>query len=172
MLLDQLGSVFKAPGLAGTHRGTSTGQTFIRHCPTLPGHRGSWHLNLLMAILLLQDMSRTVSVVTLGRHLAPCSPPSHTMTDMEEFLCLSPSRSSALNARGCSHGHGAQALLHCSGLHSRTPVLPILHPQHYITYRPAAGPPSFLASLSTPIPPQREKRPSDIRRRKVLHVTK
>lgn len=100
------------------------GQTLSRHCPTLPGHRGCWHLNLLMAILLLQHLPRTVSVVTAGRHLAPCSPPRHTMTDTEELLHLSPSCSSTLNARRCSHSQGAQALLHCSGFAILYPCAP------------------------------------------------
>lgn len=35
-------------------------------------------------------MPSTVSIVTLGRHhVASCYLPSHTVTDMEDFLCLS-----------------------------------------------------------------------------------
>lgn len=58
---------------------------------------------------------------------APCPvlPSGHTTTDMEEPLCLSPSCSSALNASGCSHSHGEQALLHRSGFACPHPCAPV-----------------------------------------------
>lgn len=116
MLLDQLGSVFKVPGLAGTHRGLAQ-DTLSPDTPRpyqgteAVGTQTSWQPSF-------RSVPRTVSVVTVGKHLAVCSPTNHTMTDIEEPLCLSPSCSSSLNAWGWSHGHGAQALLHCSGFAS------------------------------------------------------
>lgn len=162
MVLGQLGSVFKVPGLAETHRRTSTGQSLIRHCPTLPGHRGCWHLNLLTAILLLQGMPRAVLVVTVGRHLALCSPQA---TPWQTWR--NPSTYHLHATAPWMHGAAPMATEHkccfiTQALHSHIPALPIPHPECYITYRSAAGPPYFLTSLNTPIPPQGEKWPSDI----------
>lgn len=56
-------------------------------------------------------MPSTVSIVTLGRHhVASCYLPSHTVTDMEEFLCLSDLHS-VFNCPPNSEEHRQQGVL-------------------------------------------------------------